>query len=52
MTDPIHSQIVYAVTNSAILGLPDDYPLQPSPHWSFNGQLLKALYEAVHEVGE
>ena len=27
-----------------LLGLPDDYPLQPSPHWSFNGQSLKALY--------
>jgi hypothetical protein len=34
------------------LGLPDDYPLQPSPHWSFNGQSLKALYEAVHDGGE
>ncbi len=31
---------------------PDDYPLQPSPHWSFNGQSLKALYEAVHDGGE
>ena len=35
-----------------LLGLPDDYPLQPSPHWSFNGQTLKALYEAVHDGGE
>ena len=35
-----------------LLGLPDDYPLQPSPHWSFNGQSLKALYEAVHDGGE
>ena len=35
-----------------LLGLPDDYPLQLSPHWSFNGQSLKALYEAVHVGGE
>ena len=35
-----------------LLGLPDDYPLQPSPHWTFNGQSLKALYEAVHDGGE
>jgi len=35
-----------------LMGLPDDYPLQPSPHWSFNGQSLKALYEAVHDGGE
>jgi hypothetical protein len=28
------------------------YPLQPSPHWTFNGQSLKALYEAVHDGGE
>lgn len=33
-----------------LLGLPDDYPLQPSPYWSFNGQSLKALYEALYEV--
>jgi hypothetical protein len=35
-----------------LLGLPDDYSLQPSPHWTFNGQSLKALYEAVHDGGE
>lgn len=35
-----------------LLGLPDDYPLQPSPHWSFNGQSLKALYEALHDGGD
>ena len=35
-----------------LLGLPHDYPLQPSPHWTFNGQSLKALYEAVHDGGE
>ena len=35
-----------------LLGPPDDYPLQPSPHWTFNGQSLKALYEAVHDGGD
>jgi hypothetical protein len=35
-----------------LLGLPNDYSLQPSPHWSFNGQSLKALYEAMHDGGE
>jgi hypothetical protein len=29
-----------------------DYPLQPSPHRSFNGRSLKALYVAVRDGGE
>lgn len=24
-----------------MLGLPDDYPLQPSPHWTFNGKTVQ-----------
>lgn len=31
-----------------MLGLPDDYPLQPSPHWTFNGKTVKEIYEAFH----
>ncbi|VWX56190.1 conserved hypothetical protein [Burkholderiales bacterium 8X] len=31
-----------------VLGLADDYPLQPSPYWLFNGTSVKALYEAFH----
>jgi hypothetical protein len=31
-----------------ILGLPDDYPLQPSPHWTFNGKTVKEIYEDFH----
>jgi len=31
-----------------VLGLPEDYALQPSPHWTHNGRTLKELYEAFH----
>ncbi len=31
-----------------ILHLPDDYPLQPSPHWTFNGKTIKEIYEEYH----
>lgn len=31
-----------------ILGLPDDYPLQPSPYWTFNGKTVKEIYESFH----
>ncbi|MFZ3223278.1 MAG: GIY-YIG nuclease family protein [Rugosibacter sp.] len=31
-----------------LLGLAEDYPLQPSPHWTFNGQTIKEIYEAFH----
>lgn len=31
-----------------LLGLADDYPLQPSPHWTFNGKTVKEIYEAFH----
>ncbi len=31
-----------------MLGLVDDYPLQPSPHWTFNGKTVKEIYEAFH----
>ncbi len=35
-----------------ILGLPDDYPLQPSPHWTFNGRTVKEIYEDFHATEE
>ena len=35
-----------------LLGLPDDYPLQPSPHWTFNGKIVKAIYEEFHSAVE
>lgn len=31
-----------------ILELPDDYPLQPSPHWTYNGKTVKEIYEDFH----
>lgn len=31
-----------------ILGHADDYPLQPSPYWSFEGRRLIDIYEAYH----
>lgn len=35
-----------------ILSLPDNYPLQPSPHWTFNGRTIKELYEDFHSNDE
>ncbi len=29
-------------------GLPDDYPIQPSPFWTFNGRTVKEIYEEFH----
>lgn len=31
-----------------VLGLPDSYPLQPSPYWTFNGKTVKEIYEHYH----
>lgn len=31
-----------------LLGLADDYPIQPSPYWTFEGKTLKELYEDYH----
>lgn len=35
-----------------ILNLPEDYPLQPSPHWTFNGKTIKEIYEEFHSEAE
>lgn len=35
-----------------ILNLPEDYTLQPSPHWTFNGKTIKELYEEFHSEDE
>ncbi len=35
-----------------LLNLPDDYPLQPSPHWTFNGRTIKELYEEFHSTND
>jgi hypothetical protein len=33
-----------------MLSLPDDYPLQPSPHWTWNGKTVKEIYDNYHCV--
>lgn len=35
-----------------ILGLPDDYAIQPSPHWTFNGKTLKEIYDEFHSAND
>lgn len=35
-----------------LLGVAIDYPLQPSPHWTFNGKSVKDIYEAFHDATE
>jgi hypothetical protein len=32
-----------------VLGLADDYALQPSPFWTFNGKVLKVIYDEFHD---
>lgn len=34
------------------LNLPDDYALQPSPYWTFNGKTLKEIYDEYHTAAE
>ena len=35
-----------------VLGLPDDYSIQPSPYWTFNGKTVKEIYEEFHADGD
>jgi hypothetical protein len=35
-----------------MLELPEDYPLQPSPYWTFNGKTVKEIYEAYHSSAD
>ena len=37
-----------AVTRK-VLKLSDDYPLQPSPYWTYNGKTVKEIYEDFHD---
>ncbi len=32
-----------------LLALPEDYAIQPSPHWTFNGKTIKEIYEEFHK---
>jgi hypothetical protein len=36
-----------AVTRK-VLGYPENYPLQPSPYWTYNGSTVKEIYEKFH----
>ena len=35
-----------------VLGLPKDYAIQPSPHWTFNGKSLHEIYDDTHSGQE
>lgn len=35
-----------------LLGLPDDYSIQPSPHWTYNGKTVKEIYDQFHDQGD
>jgi hypothetical protein len=35
-----------------LLGLPDDYAIQPSPYWTYNGKTVKEIYEDYHNQTE
>lgn len=35
-----------------ILGLPNDYPLQPSRYWAFNNKLIKDIYDDFYDVND
>jgi hypothetical protein len=35
-----------------VLNLPNDYSLQPSPYWLFEGKSVKAIYDAFHDSEE
>lgn len=35
-----------------LLGLPDDYAIQPSPYWTFNGKTVKEIYDDHHSQSE
>lgn len=40
-----------AVTRK-VLGLADDYSLQPAPYWYFNGKSVREIYDAYHDSEE
>lgn len=36
------------VATRKVLNLPDDYALQPSPYWLYNGRTVKDIYDEFH----
>lgn len=45
-------EVSLTMATRKILGLREDYPLQPSPRWNFNGKCLKDIYEDYHAEEE
>jgi hypothetical protein len=41
-----------SAATSVVLGLPKDYAIQPSPHWTFNGKSLHEIYDDTHSGQE
>jgi hypothetical protein len=41
-----------SVATRVVLGLPKDYAIQPSPHWTFNGKSLHEIYDDTHSGQE
>ena len=35
-----------------LLDLPEGYPIQPSPYWTFNGKTVKEIYDEYHSQEE
>lgn len=35
-----------------LLDLPEGYPIQPSPYWTFNGKTVKEIYDEYHSQDE
>lgn len=40
------------VATRKVLNLPDDYALQPSPYWLYNGRTIKDIYDEFHANDE
>ncbi len=49
-----YGEVICSLTAATrkVLGLPDDYALQPSPFWTFNGKTVKEIYEEFHDASE
>ncbi len=37
-----------SVATKKVMGLPDDYSIQPSPYWTYNGKTIKEIYDDHH----
>ena len=46
--DYLGEELSLTMATRKILNRPDDYPIQPSPYWNFNGRRLIDMYEEHH----